>query len=580
MSGGTVIWGIANSFCKEDTIIGRQWLLTYADSLPFFIPYGQWNNSWNIWIANAYKATYEITKEARFLNYHQYILDTLLLEDRDDDGGIPATFGEPPNYDQSWISSYLFFMGMDKYVTPTYDYDVGVLKFLKPEEKFYLVGETIDLKVIATNYGREPLTNCEVWLRGETEKETIIDLDFLELDTIDFGNYLLTREGILSFIAYTNQPLDENPLNDTSEIRIKVYGYRNLRGSLLDSLTGLGITAKIFAYVINDTSPFDSTTTDSLTGNFSLNLFDTIFKIAIFPSLPYPKRIFYLRIFSDTIFTFYLPKANILLVNDDPQSKYENYYLPIFDSLNISYAVWQRNINGILPISKALLTSYKLIIWYTGDAYQNTLDEEDQDSLRRFLSRGGNLLLTGQNIAFDLRNTDFLREVLNAEFVRDTVYGYNIFGNTNDSFGRLFTVTSTVGAGGANNQRSRDEIAPINIALPFLLYDTLTNQVAGIYFQRESSKVVFLAFGIEAINRPVQRPEYMSRLEFIRKILSYFGVVAVKEEKIGLLKIKSKVLRNKEIYDLLGRKRNIDNKLNKGIYFIKGKKSFKIIYLY
>ncbi len=576
MSGGTVIWGIANSFCKEDTIAGREWLLTYTDSLPFFIPYGQWNNSWNIWIANAYKATYEITKEERFLNYHRYILDTLLLEDRDDDGGIPATFGEPPNYDQSWISSYLFFMGMDKYVTPTYDYDIGVLKFLKPEEQFYLVGETINLKVIATNYGREPLTNCEVFLRGEIEKETIVNLDFLELDTIDFGNYILEREGISSFSSYTNHLLDENRLNDTSEIRIKVYGYRHLAGRLLDSITNFGIWAKIFAFIINDTLPFDSTITDSLTGNFSLNLFDTIFKITILPSLPYPKRIFYLRIFSDTFFTFYILKANLLLVNDDPQSKYENYYTPIFDSLSFSYAIWPRNINGVLPISKALLTNYKLIIWYTGDAYQNTLNEEDQDSLIRFLNEGGNLLLTGQNIAQDLRNTNFLREILNVEFLRDTVYGYNIFGNINDSFGQLFTITSTVGAGGANNQRSRDEIRPINIARPFLLYDTLTNQVAGIYFQRESSKVIFLAFGIEAINRPIQRPEYMSRLEFMRRILTYFGMIGVEEKKFSLLKVRSQVLKNKEIYDLLGRKRDI-HKLNKGIYFIKEKKSFKIL---
>ncbi|MCS7250775.1 MAG: hypothetical protein NZ608_07675, partial [candidate division WOR-3 bacterium] len=577
MSGGTALWGVANSFCKEDTINGKRWLLTYTDSLPFFIPYGQWNNSWNIWIANAYKASYEITKEERFLSYHQYLLDTLLLEDRDDDGGIPATFGEPSHYDQSWISAYTFFMGMDFYAFPTYNYDVGVLKFLEPiEEKLYFVGDTINLKIIATNYGKEDLYNSPVLLRGEVNRDTNVDLAFLELDTISFGNFILEREGIYTFLSYTNHPLDERRGNDTSIINIRVFPYRNLSGRVFDSLNNLPIGGKIFAYLINETIPFSFTHIDSFNGGFSLKVFDTLFRIKIFPHLPYPKKDFTIRIFSDTFINFYISPAEILLVNDDPRNNYENFYTPIFDSLSISYSIWQRNNYGVLPISKTFLLRKKLIIWYTGDAYQNTLDNYDQDSLIYFLNNNGNLLLSGQNIAKDLANTNFLREVLNIEFIRDTVYGYAIIGNRNDTFGRNFTITSTVGAGGANNQRSRDEIRPINISQPFLIYDTITNQTAGIYFQRDNSKVIFLAFGIEAVNRPIQRPEYMSRLEFIRKLLSYFGVVDIKEEEISLIKKEKKILDKKLIYDILGRKRSI-NRLNKGIYFVKKGKSFKIL---
>lgn len=577
MSGGTALWGVANSFCKEDTINGKRWLLTYTDSLPFFIPYGQWNNSWNIWIANAYKVSYQVTKEERFLSYHQYLLDTLLLEDRDDDGGIPATFGEPSHYDQSWISSYTIFMGMDFYASPTYNYDIGVLRFLEPDEEgLYFVGDTIDLKIIATNYGRENLYNSPVLLRGEVNRDTNIDLEFLDLDTIDFGNFILEREGIYNFSSYTNHLLDERRANDTSIINVRVFSYHNLLGRLFDTLNNLPIGGKIIAYLINETIPFSYTYSDSSNGNFSLRVFDTLFRISIIPNLPYPKKDFIIRISSDTFINFYILPAEILLVNDDERNNYENFYTPIFDSLSISYSIWQRNNNGVLPISKTFLLRKRLIIWYTGDAYQNTLDNFDQDSLIYFLNNNGNLLLSGQNIAKDLANTQFLREVLNCEFVRDTVYGYAIIGNRNDTFGRNFTITSTVGIGGANNQRSRDEIRPINISQPFLIYDTLTNQVAGIYFQRNNSKVIFLAFGIEAVNRPIQRPEYMSRLEFIRKLLSYFGVVNIKEEEINLIKREKKILNKKLIYDILGRKRNI-KKLNKGIYFIKEEKSLKII---
>lgn len=56
MSGGTAMWGICSSIYLEDTLAGKNWIRIYQDSLPFFYPVGQWNNSWNIWLANGYRA--------------------------------------------------------------------------------------------------------------------------------------------------------------------------------------------------------------------------------------------------------------------------------------------------------------------------------------------------------------------------------------------------------------------------------------------------------------------------------------------------------------------------------------------
>jgi len=41
---------------------------------------------------------------------HHYLVDTLLMHDHDDDGGIPATWTDPDTMDQTWVSSYLDFM--------------------------------------------------------------------------------------------------------------------------------------------------------------------------------------------------------------------------------------------------------------------------------------------------------------------------------------------------------------------------------------------------------------------------------------------------------------------------------------
>ncbi|MEO0102186.1 MAG: hypothetical protein ABIK81_00580 [candidate division WOR-3 bacterium] len=602
MSGGTALWGVANSYCREDTINGKIWLLTYGDSLPFFIPSGQWNNSWNIWIANAYKSIYEITHERRFITYHHYLMDTLLFEDRDDDGGIPATFAENPDLDQTWISSYLDFMAMDFYAAPTFDYDAGALRFLSPEKKrIYLTGDTIPIKVIATNYGKRRIPDCPLRLRGELRSDTTLDLNFLDLDTISFPNFIPDSGGIYSFSSFTDYPDEERRENDTAIIQFKVYSFRNLRGRLLDSFSSRPVRAKILGFLFGSPIPFDSATTDTLTGQFTLTLFDTTFIIKTKPLIPYPNKEWLVCLIGDTNINFLLPPAHLLIVNDDPQSFYENYYTSTLDTLGLTYCLWQRNVSGPLPISCLSFFRTKTIIWYTGNALSNTLDSIDQDSIRYFLENSGNLLLTGQNIAQDLQGTEFLSEVLKVRFGSDSVSGYYIAGNREDSLGRQFTITATAGTGGANNQRSRDELIPEGEANSFLTYDTLQRKVAGIYFREGDAKVIFLGFGFEAINRPASRPNYMTRVEFLRKLLNFFNLTAITEmakESRKLLMptilkgqngIKTLIRPRQDeflIYDISGKmifpsvNKNKKPFLPAGIYILKTKESIsKIIYL-
>ena len=72
---------------------------------------------------------------------------------------------------------------------------------------------------------------------------------------------------------------------------------------------------------------------------------------------------------------------------------------------------------------------------------------------------------------------------------------------------------------GANNQTSRDGIAPDSPARAFLYYDTLTQQVAGIchHDPTTQARVIYLGFGFEALNRPTGHPTYESRVTFFRK---------------------------------------------------------------
>jgi hypothetical protein len=119
MSGGTALWGVCNSVLQEDTIAAKAWLAIYVDSMNFFQPSGSWNNSWNIYRAWAYRAAWDIGHVGQWQTNHKRLVDTLMAQDQDLDGGIMETWNNPQNTDGSWTSTYLDFMGMDYLFDPS-----------------------------------------------------------------------------------------------------------------------------------------------------------------------------------------------------------------------------------------------------------------------------------------------------------------------------------------------------------------------------------------------------------------------------------------------------------------------------
>ncbi|MFB0509496.1 MAG: gliding motility-associated C-terminal domain-containing protein [bacterium] len=527
MSGGTAMWGVCSSIWREDTLTGKVWLRTYLDSLPFFYPVGQWNNSWNIWLANAYRAAATITHNDTLWSIHQALTDTLLLQDSDDDGGIPATWNDPPNNDQTWVSTYLVFMGMDVFVTPTYDYDVGVLSIYEPNQSgIHLPGDTLQLKAAVTNFGNQPLGPVPVItvINYMGYVDTIFSstgpLGFLASETLNLAGPTLAP-GITDVISFTALA-DSNPKNDTAKLSIKTYNWCNVDGILTDSTSAAPILAKLRAYLGTDTIPFDSAHTDTI-GNFQMTLVDTIFKISVLPALPYPNRNYSVVFHGDTNLTFAINPAHLLLVNDDSVHRYEQYYTSTLDSLNLTYVVWKRGLSGPVPLGCVPRFRLSTAVWYTGDAITNTLDNFDQDSITALLASGAKLFLTGQNIGQELASTSFYQNVLHARFIQPNLSGYFVFGYRPDPFGALFSGSATIGVGGANNQNSRDQIAPDSFSHSFLVYDTISNQVAGIYYDDpvSQSRLIYLGFGFEALNRPATYPHFLTRVQFMERILNW-----------------------------------------------------------
>ncbi len=113
MSGGATMWGLLNSYFRRYPAQMPAWLQTYKGYLDTYATPGDFTNAWNGWYALGHRAVGEALQDAYHLGVHVVLTDTLIAEDGDGDGGIPARPEDTDAMDQTWVSNYLAFMGLD-----------------------------------------------------------------------------------------------------------------------------------------------------------------------------------------------------------------------------------------------------------------------------------------------------------------------------------------------------------------------------------------------------------------------------------------------------------------------------------
>ncbi|MBM3330784.1 hypothetical protein FJY68_02895 [candidate division WOR-3 bacterium] len=533
MCGGTAFWGVVHTVGKEDTAAGKLWVQTYGESLPGFYPGGSWNCSHNIWLANAYRSAAELGHDTLNWVMHHYLTDTLLMRDTDDDGGIPATWSDPVTQDQTWVSTYLVFMGMDVFVTPTYDDDLSLLEFTSPDPlDIHVVGVPLDVIVPAANVGRDATDPTLAILRFEgvpVDTFAVDSVPFLQTDTIVFYGGVPQTGGMFHFSV--NVSGDDNPLNDTARLTLRVYDTCRVTGTLVDSTSGAGIVSWVKARLGSRTSVWDSVRTDT-SGRFSLKLIDSIFSLSIEPSVPYYARSWSFAIRGDTTIDLRTQPAHVLIVNNDTLERYASYYTSTLDTLGVTWCQWNRPSGGLLPYTVLDRLRTNTVIWYSGNTSSGTIPVPDRDSLARYAQTGTNLFITGQNIAQELSGTAFLESICGCRFDSSGWSGFFAFGNRQDSLGAIVTGTATTGGNGASNQTSRDVISPLGNSSGFILYDSVNVRYASTRRQIPAGgRVVFMGLGFEAVNRPGSKPGFFSRVQLLRLILDWFGVPTGVEER-------------------------------------------------
>jgi hypothetical protein len=216
---------------------------------------------------------------------------------------------------------------------------------------------------------------------------------------------------------------------------------------------------------------------------------------------------------------------NVLLVDDDDGANYEQYFDQPMSLARIYSDKWEVKSSGI-PAFADVLQNYQTVIWFTGDDRTSSLTREEQQAISAYLDQGGWLVLTGQDIGYDLiadgtpGDSSFYANYLHAELVSDSVKSTRVRGEVGDPIANGLFIYFEDKPGSAGNQRSPSSIAPREGASSFLRYIP-QNSTAGIRYMDDQKgyRLVYLAFGFEGISGPYQD----SAQQLLNRIFSWFS---------------------------------------------------------
>lgn len=188
------------------------------------------------------------------------------------------------------------------------------------------------------------------------------------------------------------------------------------------------------------------------------------------------------------------------------------YFRQALDDLTFAYDEWPiRYLPDDVPHASNL-TSYDVVIWSAPRDAPGYIGAED--AIAGYLSDGGRLLLTGQDVGYldggGWDSRPYYRDYLKARLVRDSSETWLLDGVRGDIYeGLALTIT---GAGGADNQAFPDEIA---VADPDSAAAVLMYEDDGCGAIRVGTcldyRIVYLSFGFEAIADRAARTEVMDR---------------------------------------------------------------------
>ncbi len=211
---------------------------------------------------------------------------------------------------------------------------------------------------------------------------------------------------------------------------------------------------------------------------------------------------------SDT-FEIALGNPPVLLVDDDDGSGIDSYIKESLDNNLYFYEVWEEVENGYITGSE--MADYSSVIWMTGTA--GDIESSNRDAITSFLGSGGNLLITGQDVGWQLNyegDSDqiaFYNDYLLADYIEDDSGYRSLTGIAGDPVGN--GLSFDIGGGdGSCNQNWPSEIEPLGNAQAVFEYQP---GIEGALRYDGSYKLIYYAFGLEAVNTSSSRDTLIRR---------------------------------------------------------------------
>jgi hypothetical protein len=213
--------------------------------------------------------------------------------------------------------------------------------------------------------------------------------------------------------------------------------------------------------------------------------------------------------------------CDVLLVDDDEGGSVQAFYQNAISGRIVG--VWRRRPNPAVPASEAegklgsTVSTFPLMVWATG-AGTNTLNADDRAAIDAYRAAGGKLLLTGQDIAFDLCDPASPNRTAATESWFENLFKVNYTSNASASLalnpvagdpiaqGLALSIT---GGDGASNQTDPDVVTTLAGASHAWTYANGAGDAAvrSLY----PIRAVFFGFGFEAISSAANRTTVMTR---------------------------------------------------------------------
>ena len=542
LCGGTAMWGVLNSLGKADSTETADWATEALESMDIFAGVGQWNNSWNIWYAHAWIVAHELTGEAQYQQNATAIVDSLLQQDFDRDGGISPTGGN--DEDESWVSAYTAWMGLSNLIEVIPEVDMRMISIQEPDlSRPWPTSEPLSFRFEFEQLGSGEDLTMNLLLNGAVEYEEEVNVNGWQPHEWSPDDWRPGNWGDFEFVAFCDAEDDADRSNDSLIFSVNILPVGAVAISTLN-IQEEPIRTKFEFYNqdLDDEEVFYTVYTDSADGGTEFLLMVGNYRIEIEPDYPYARSVIDEFLVTDEQLNridLELSHPSILVIDNDTDSTHKEYYTSALEDLNYSYYCWDTQMQGIL---QSPIGNFNSLIYFTGDRIHETIPDEYRLLIGKNAFAQINLFITGQYISGDVAEDEFLTGVLHSRFLADSMRTFLIEGVDGDPVMDGAEIL-LLGNQGANNQRGKSAIAPVNGGVVAAFYEDREDSAAAVRWEStddfgRTAKGIFFSFGFEGISGQIGA----TREDVMRSILEWFGAPLeindsreINPEKIELL---------------------------------------------